>query len=581
MGRARSGSPQLPDLVEVVASGEIPTDVLLIAAGGVKVGAHGLICASISPVLKAALVGRFRESTSKEINLDHASAATIKKMLSFAIGSLKPDDISGDDAMDLVLLADRLNYEALHSVCENILLSLLTSNNAADLFACASESNCTFLVQTAKAVIDSGSVSNSARVLVDEKCKLNAQRKKLAKESDDARDALIDIEMKITDLETQINHEVEEVFQQTARSLSRGTAVGQSPEADHPSYPHPPGRTLIALPHDPLMRTKESRDAERKKYASFEPLVFDKLNKAMAAALPGDVVKLPKGNHSLDVSQDDSGLKKSIQIIGMEEGVIITSSSLGRGEAFIIEKSNICIRNVTIIQESGKAVAVVRQGGSLWLEDCIIGSDQMRQTSRERPCSLAGIVVTHGASAYVKNCEINATSASAVLVHPMARVLSISDCMFRGSGCGSQVGNHDDDHVVPGEAGSVEICDFPFEGEDAFMLEEGGYANGMPASVKLTLVRTNIVSCFGPAFSYRTRQSKYTRDNFSWPGKSSVIMKGNIFQNNGLLREGGPMPDGEAIIFNDHPEFFDRDPGVLLSTGFLDNYRSTRFVQRF
>ena len=268
MGRARSGSPQLSNLVEVVDSGDIPTDVVLSAAGGVKVDAHSLICASISPVLRAALSGSFRESTSKEVNLDHASAATIEKMLLFAIGSLEPDKISGDDAMDLVLLADRLNYQSLHSVCENILLSLLTSGNAADLLACASESNCTHLTQMAKAVIDSGSVSNSARVLVDEKCKLNAQRKKLAKESDDARDALIDIEMKITDLETQINHEVEEVFQQTASSLSRGTAVSQSPEADYPPYPHPPGRTLIALPHivhGVLMKNKESRDAERKK----------------------------------------------------------------------------------------------------------------------------------------------------------------------------------------------------------------------------------------------------------------------------------------------------------------------------
>ena len=104
MGRARSGSPQLSHLVEVVASGDIPADVLLVATGGVKVGAHSLICASISPVLRAALVGSFRESTSKEINLDHASAATIKKMLSFAIGSLAPDNISGNDAWTLCFL---------------------------------------------------------------------------------------------------------------------------------------------------------------------------------------------------------------------------------------------------------------------------------------------------------------------------------------------------------------------------------------------------------------------------------------------------------------------------------------------
>ena len=77
----------------------------------------------------------------------------------------------------------------------------------------------------------------------------------------------------------------------------------------------------------------------------------------------------------------------------------------------------------------------------------------------------------------------------------------------------------------------------------------------MPASVKLTLVRTNIVSCSGPALSYRTQHSKNPRRNFSWPGESLVIMNGNAFRNNGFAREGGPMPDEEVITFNDHPDF--------------------------
>lgn len=58
-------------------------------------------------------------------------------------------------------------------------------------------------------------------------------------------------------------------------------------------------------------------------------------------------------------------------------------------------------------------------------------------------------------------------------------------------------------------------------------------------------------------------------------------MNGNAFRNNGLAREGGPIPDEEVITFNNHTEFFDRDPGVLQSTHLLDNYRNNRFVQRF
>ena len=111
IGKTAVGPPQLPGLVDLVTGGDLPTDVVLVASDGAKVGAHSFICASISPVMKAALVGNFQESTSKKINADYASAATIEKMLSFAIGTLVEKDISGDDAIDLVILADRLDYE--------------------------------------------------------------------------------------------------------------------------------------------------------------------------------------------------------------------------------------------------------------------------------------------------------------------------------------------------------------------------------------------------------------------------------------------------------------------------------------
>ena len=83
--------PQLPGLVDLVTGGDLPTDVVLVASGGVKVGAHSFICASISPVMKAALVGSFQESTSKEINLDYAAADTIEKMLRWFGGTSNSD----------------------------------------------------------------------------------------------------------------------------------------------------------------------------------------------------------------------------------------------------------------------------------------------------------------------------------------------------------------------------------------------------------------------------------------------------------------------------------------------------------
>ena len=578
MGRARSGSPQLSNLVEVVDSGDVPTDVLLVAAGGVKVGAHSLICASISPVLRAALVGSFRESTSKEINLDHASATTIKKMLSFAIGSMNPDKLSGDDAMDLVLLADRLNYEALHSVCESILLSLLTSNNAADLLACASECNCGDLAQMSKTILDLGSVSDSTRVLVDEKCKLNAQRKKLAKENDEAREALDGVEAKIRDLDTQIDHEVEEVYRRATTNRSHDM-ICQSPEADHPPYPHSPGRTLTVVALPPVewnLVSKEERDAERKKYESFQPLLFESLDSALAASLPSDKIMLTKGTHYLCVPMgEESGIKKSVQIIGLEKkGVMLQSPGLGRSASLAVEGADVSIKNIVFHQAEKSAVAV-RQG-KLWLENCKIESSQSSERA-DRP-SVAGVVIARGSSAYIRHCEIGSTSGSAVLVHPMANAVSISDCTFRGSGCGNE-GGGPYELLAPGEAGAVEICDFPYIGEEGDGHDRFG--GDMPAEVKLMLLGTNIISCFGPALSYRTRQSMNPRRNFSFPGKSSVVMKGCVFQNICLAREGGSMPGRKAIVFNNHPEFFDRDPELLHSTNILHNYETTRHVQRF
>ena len=170
--------------------------------------------------------------------------------------------------------------------------------------------------------------------------------------------------------------------------------------------------------------------------------------------------------------------------------------------------------------------------------------------------------------------EIDATAGAAVLVHLLADTVSISDCLFRGSGCGEE---GDRKKISPGEAGAVELCDFPFIGE-----EEDGCADGTPAHVKLTLVRTNIISCFGPALSYRTRNSMSpTSKSFSWPGESSITMKDNVIQNNGLGREEGSVPDGEILMYNSAPEFFNRDPELFNNNDLFNNYKMVRRSQQF
>ena len=582
IGKTAVGPPQLPGLVDLVTGGDLPTDVVLVASDGAKVGAHSFICASISPVMKAALVGNFQESTSKKINVDYASATTIEKMLSFAIGTLVEKDISGDDAIDLVILADRLDYESLRSACERVLLSLLTSNNAADLLACATECNCTYLAQMAKLVVDAGSVSGSTRALVDKKRELEVQREQLAKDHDDAGRALREVNKHIANLNNQIDHEVEEIFQDTVASTPQDV-VSRSSEGDDPapSYPHPPGRTLIALPYDPLaglarrngQHKKQKRNPERKKYQSFEPLVFDSFEEAVGASLPGDVIQLPKGDHHSASRTDDAGITKSIQIVGMEKGAVIKAPPLGPKSVLSVDGADVCIRNVDI-QQTRRAAVTVR-GGNLWLEDCKLrGTQQTAFASRgSHKAPVTGVAVTCNSSAIMRRCEIDTTAGSAVLVHLLADTVSISDCLFRGSGCGEE---GDRKKILQGEAGAVEICDFPFIGE-----EEDGYADGTSAHVKLTLLRTNIVSCFGPALSYRTRNSMTPSKTFSWPGESSITMKNNVIQNNGLGREEGSVPDGEMLLYNSAPEFFNREPELFNNDDLFNNYKNARRSQQF
>ena len=441
--------PQLPGLVDLVTGGDLPTDVVLVAANGAKVGAHSFICGSISPVMKAALVGNFQESNSKMINLDYASAATIEKMLSFAIGTLAEKDISGDDAIDLVLLADRLDYESLRSACERVLLSLLTSSNAADLLACASECNCTYLAQMSKLVVDAGSVSGSTRALVDKKRELEVQREQLVNENDEAGKALREVEKHIKNLNNQIDHEVEEIFQDTIASAPQDVAVSRSSEEGDqtPSYPHTPKRTLIALPYDPFFgslrrkgqQKKQKRNPERKQYQSFEPLVFDSFEEALKASLPGDVIQLPKGDHhSPSRMDDDDGIAKSIQIVGMEKGAIIKAPPLGPKSVLSVNGADVCIRNVEI-QHTRRAAVTVRRGSNLWLDDCKLRGTQSTSFARgSHKAPVTGVVVTPNASAAMRRCEIDTTAGSAVLVHLLANTVSISDCLFRGSGCGEE-----------------------------------------------------------------------------------------------------------------------------------------------
>ena len=72
-----------------------------------------------------------------------------------------------------------------------------------------------------------------------------------------------------------------------------------------------------------------------------------------------------------------------------------------------------------------------------------------------------------------------------------------------------------------------------------------------------------------------------TSKSFSWPGESSITMKDNVIQNNGLGREEGSIPDGEILMYNSAPEFFNRDPELFNNDDLFNNYNMVRRSQQF
>ncbi len=78
------------------------------------------------------------------------------------------------------------------------------------------------------------------------------------------------------------------------------------------------------------------------------------------------------------------------------------------------------------------------------------------------------------------------------------------------------------------------------------------------ASLELTILRSEITHCYGPAITYRTNIVD-SKVEFEWPGKSVVTMMGNQIHGNGLALSPGQVLDGEMIVRNTNSEDYDRD----------------------
>ena len=127
-------------------------DVRLICNGG-EVRGFACLLAGVSPVLRAALAaGRFKEGLEKTYNVNWASKAVVDMLVAFSCGCTPR--IDGANAAETLVLADRLQVTSLHAACEEQLLALLTTSNAAQLSELADRHNCAKLKEVADAYYD-------------------------------------------------------------------------------------------------------------------------------------------------------------------------------------------------------------------------------------------------------------------------------------------------------------------------------------------------------------------------------------------------------------------------------------------
>jgi len=263
-------------------------------------------------------------------------------------------------------------------------------------------------------------------------------------------------------------------------------------------------------------------------------LVFEDLSAALAASKPGDIIELPPGTH--EISEDEDVIKYSLQIVGMGDGVVLAWEA----ETMItVKAADVRIANLKIdgARVSSEGLVRVEDGGRVWLDECNIAIKDGR------------VSVHKDSSATLTRCTLRGGQGPAIEIDPQAKAVLVKDCSITGSGAGD---DGPEPWYVPGETGAVEISASQFGNKSR---------TSSAACVHLTIRGTTIVSCFGPAVTYRTNyHGKEHRQfyHFQWPGSTKVAMEGNTFKSNGVALPPGSAPEGEEIVHNEHPEDHDR-----------------------
>ena len=510
------------------------SDVRLMCRDG-EVHSFTCLLAAASPVLRAALSPEsgYTEGSTRTYNVVWASKSSVEAFVAHATGvSL---NITGENAAELLSLADQLQVASLHAVCERALIGLLTSSNASELLELARTTRCSKLQAVAQVYADDPTENAALRNLAEQKVKTNtkleqilAEKQRLEREETAAR-------RELESISEQESFERDRVFKAASAAHAAALTVAAPPEL---AYPHETQRVLVVTPDVALTAKPQPAwglEAVRGKRRAHSDDAFASLAQAVEASRAGDTIQLLAGVHDCD---DTVIIKHSLVIEGqMGAQVVLCSRSYNLEQLFWIKGSaDVRLGGLLIDASYGvesEGIADVGSGQRLWVDNCQVW---MRD---------AHFSVKRGGTAFFTCSQLSGSEASAIQIDPQALRVVITRCHISGAGEGSPADGFDEGFYRPGECGAIEV---------------GGYnwnAIARPthvASVEVKLEGNTITSNYGYGVSYRTKCKRKTgrfgsmEFHFEVP-PGIMTMTGNVVTGNGLAHDTKPA-DGEELVEN-------------------------------
>ncbi|KAH8065680.1 hypothetical protein JL722_56 [Aureococcus anophagefferens] len=430
----------LDALRRLQTSGALPTDTVITCNGGKKVHAHALTLGAMSPVLLAALrPDRFKEGADGELDLSWADAEHVEFAIAFAFAK-HAHKITGENAMALLHLANRLDFEELRAACEMTLGSLLTSDNAGEILQCAEQCNCVALADEARDVRDDPDISQTVSALVKQRHEVTRKIERNKKQRQENEREKHGLQLELKNLTDRINFEAEKAFKE-ASSKREAEAADDAVEAA-PSYPHAVGRTLVVMPSSSKRRKTEQKQAAE------AALQFATLGDAIGAARRGDLISLPPGDHSFyetTVTDTPWKISKSLQIVGSGPATVLRDEALSMME--VSSGADVRLANLSIdgtkIELEG--VVVVKEESCVWLDAC------------ELKIHESGIEVHRNSSAVLTGCTIKGGISSAIQIDPQANRVVIVGCSISGCSTGEEHSDNHSPYWLPGDCGAIEV----------------------------------------------------------------------------------------------------------------------------